>query len=64
MNHTFFSVQSISLPIVPCLSVRLCINNPLLKSLFDHVINVDIKSILFEKPIQEVKTKITLIIFL
>ena len=55
MNHTLFRNQSLSLPIVKCLSVKLSRNNPLLKSLSDHVINVDIKSILFEKDYNEVK---------
>ena len=37
-----------------CLMVKVCKNNSIVKSLYDKIINVDIKSILLTKPLDKV----------
>ena len=39
---------------VECLSLKICTSNRIVRSLYNKVINVDFKSILLEKPFDQV----------
>ena len=54
MNGFYLPFHTIPIRMVECLRLTICTNNRLVKNLFNKVINVDLKSILFERPINEV----------
>ena len=55
MERIFFQLQMPeSTSLVECLRLKINTNNRLVKNLFQKIINVDLKSILFERPINEV----------
>ncbi len=41
--------------LVECVKVKICTNNRVAKSLYDKVINIDVKSIFLTKPLAKVK---------
>jgi hypothetical protein len=62
MNRIYLPLHSIPICMNECLKLRVCTNNKLVKSLFNKVINVDLKSILLERPVNEVILKIIQVI--
>ena len=40
--------------IIECLKLKVCTNNRVVKSIYDKVINIDIKSIFLTKPLAQV----------
>lgn len=55
MNRIYLPLHSIPICMNECLKLKVCTNNRLVKSLFNKVINVDLKSILLERPVNELE---------